>query len=461
MSGVGLDSVALGLGLAGAVLLLGLAAWLVQSYTSPARRRARQVSEPPVTAAGAPLRYAGADELELARGSLHALLRGCIDLLEPVANEKGLNLELSLSPELPDDVQLDAGRLHRVLVDLIHGALQLTESGGVKVQVDAVDVTRERFGLRARVEESRATTGSRFQVVIPVARRAEGKRSAAPSSLPPPPVALRLPSPTAPILVVDDDVIAQVGALELLETLGFQTELATGGQHAVDLVSLGTYALVLMDCEMPGLDGYGAARRIRALARSPHLPIIACTATTSTEQRRRALDAGMEDCLKKPLERAELCRVLAMHLPDEKEPASSGTRLISAAAKTLRPRGAPEAEAPDLAPRHRSERLVDLFVTQVPEELHELAVAADLGRADELARRADKLEQTCLGCGALKMAAACAALKSARGLTNEQLSAHLKALNEAFLVVMRLLGETGPTSEKTSAPASEHNPEAP
>jgi CheY-like chemotaxis protein len=262
-------------------------------------------------------------------------------------------------------------------------------------------------------------------------------------------------------LVVDDDVIHQVGALELLETLGFETELATGGAHAVDLISRGKYALVLMDCEMPELDGYTAARRIRELAISPHLPIIACTAATSTEQRRRALDAGMEDCLKKPLQRADVCRMLAMYLPDDKNPASSGTRLTSAAAKTLRPRGAPEAEPADLAPRRRSERLVDLFVTQVPEELRELAVAADLGRPDELAGRASKLERTCVGCGAMKMAAACAALKDARTLSSEQLSARLKALNEAFVVVMRLLGETSAASENQPAPASQHNPETP
>ena len=192
-----------------------------------------------------------------------------------------------------------------------------------------------------------------------------------------------------------------------------------------------------------------------------HLPIIACAAATSTEQRKRALDAGMEDCLKKPLQRADVCRVLAMYLPDEKNPASSGTRVISTGARTLRPQGPPEAEPPDLAPRRRSERLVDLFVTQVPEELRELAVAAELGRLDELARRATKLERTCLGCGAMKMAAACASLKNARSLSKEQLPARLAALNDAFRVVMSLLGETSPTSENTSAPASQHNPEAP
>lgn len=457
VSGVGFDPAALGVGLAGAFfLVLALGIWLLKSYGAPTlgvTRRAR-----PVPAAPAGLRYAGADELEPARHSLHALLRSCFDLLEPIAGEKGLGLELSLSPGLPDAIEVDAERVHRVLVDLIHGAIQLTEAGRVKVQVDAVDVTAERFGLRARVEESRAGAGSSFQAVIPVVRRAEVKPAAAPSSAPPPLVPLRLPSPAAPILVVDDDELDQVVALELLETLGFQTELATGGAAAVDLVSRGKYSLVLMDCEMPELDGYTAVRRIRELARSPHLPIIACTAG-SMEQRKRALDAGMDDCLTKPLTRATLCRILAMYLPDDKNPASSGTRLTSAAARTLRPRGA--AEPPDLAPRHRSDRRVDLFVTQVPEELHELAVAADMDRPDELARRASKLESICLGCGAMKMAAVCATLKYAPNLSKEQLSGRLKALNDAFLVVMRVLGEASPSSESTSAPASQHNPDAP
>lgn len=392
---------------------------------------------------------------------MHAFVRACVDVLQPFARERGLKLELWLSPELPDAVELDAGRVHRVFVDLLHGALLLAESGGVVVRVDAVDATRERFGLRARVEESGRTSGSSFQIVIPVLRRAEPGRARAPSSGPPPLVPLRLPSPSAPILVVDDDERERVHALELLETLGFQAELATGGEHAVDLVSLGKYSLVLMAGQMPEPDGYQAARRIRELARSPHLPIIACTAEVSAEERSRALDAEMDDCLKRPLRRADLCRILAMYLPDDRNPASSGTRLTSPSARTLRPRTSLDAQVPDLAPRLRSERLIDLFVTQAPEELHELCVAADLGHLEELARRARKLEHACLGCGAMKMAAICAALTSARALPKEQLAARLRALNDAFVVVMSLLGEASPTSERASTPASQHNPEAP
>ena len=97
-----LDSAAFGAGLAGTFLVLGLAAWLIKSFLARARRVRRPTSEPPASAPGAALRYARPDELERARHSLHTLLRGCIELLEPVAHEKGLKLDtLSLHDALP------------------------------------------------------------------------------------------------------------------------------------------------------------------------------------------------------------------------------------------------------------------------------------------------------------------------------------------------------------------------
>ena len=112
-----------------------------------------------------------------------------------------------------------------------------------------------------------------------------------------------------PVLVVEDNRINQKVAVALLRGLGLEVELAVNGAEAVEKCAASDYALVLMDCQMPVMDGFEATRRICMLDR-PQAPIIACTAGVSTAERHLALDAGMSDFISKPIQRSELVRVL-------------------------------------------------------------------------------------------------------------------------------------------------------
>jgi CheY-like chemotaxis protein len=117
------------------------------------------------------------------------------------------------------------------------------------------------------------------------------------------------------ILVVDDNIINQKVAVGLLKRLGYQAEVADSGPDALQVLAQRQYVLVLMDCQMPGMDGMEATRLLRS--REPegtHVPVVAVTGRTEAEDRRRCLDAGMDDYLTKPIMVDELRTLLARWL---------------------------------------------------------------------------------------------------------------------------------------------------
>jgi len=99
----------------------------------------------------------------------------------------------------------------------------------------------------------------------------------------------------------------------MLRNLGLACEVASDGLEAVERCGACLYSAVLMDCQMPGMDGFEATRRIRQTSPAGP-PIIAVTAAAGAADRRRALDAGMDDFLSKPVRLQELAGVLARRL---------------------------------------------------------------------------------------------------------------------------------------------------
>ncbi len=105
------------------------------------------------------------------------------------------------------------------------------------------------------------------------------------------------------ILVVDDNEINQVVACKFLQSLGCQVEVARNGREAVDSIARATYDAVLMDCEMPVMNGYEATQVIRRQEHTTtqHLPIIALTGHVSSEDEQKCRQAGMDDVVTKPI----------------------------------------------------------------------------------------------------------------------------------------------------------------
>jgi signal transduction histidine kinase len=145
--------------------------------------------------------------------------------------------------------------------------------------------------------------------------------SAAPSplapSVVPPSAAGPAPAP-ARILVVEDNPTNQLVAVKILEKLGHQARAVANGREALHALSRSPYDLVLMDCQMPEMNGFEATRRIRSgesHALNPRVPILAMTAYAFEEDRRRCLEIGMNDYLTKPINPSDLIAKLKAWLP--------------------------------------------------------------------------------------------------------------------------------------------------
>jgi CheY-like chemotaxis protein/HPt (histidine-containing phosphotransfer) domain-containing protein len=199
---------------------------------------------------------------------------------------------------------------------------------------------------------------------------------------------------------VDDNDINQFVATEQVAHAGYDFDVAKNGQEAVALVQQTAYAAVLMDCQMPLMDGYAATRAIREWeGERSHVPIIALTAHAMAGERDKVLAAGMDDYLSKPLRAQTLEKMLERH--------------IGAAEGAQRGPGSERPSRPvDLDMTiSRSAKLVELFITRVPDNLAELDAAIAASDGPGVRARAHKLKGSCLALGAFAMAAEADALQ--------------------------------------------------
>ena len=297
--------------------------------------------------------------LESVAFSPASLVKDVWRAFHPVAHKKDLHLELDVPGLLPS-VMGDPVRIRQVLTNLVSNAVKFTPAGEVRIAVaagaayrdGAADFTftvsdtgvgidpavQERifdkstqadcsttrhFGgtglglsiCRSLAElmggsihlESTPGRGSRFSfhVCLPTV---QANLPGAASTLP-----IQTLTAAHPILVVEDNPINQKVVTAILRTLGLSYDIAADGLEGVTKCLSRPYSAVLMDCQMPGMDGFEASRRIRA-SQTAAVPIIALTATAAPADRTRAAAAGMDDFLSKPIHRRELAETLSRWL---------------------------------------------------------------------------------------------------------------------------------------------------
>ncbi|MFN0102604.1 MAG: two-component regulator propeller domain-containing protein [Bryobacteraceae bacterium] len=282
---------------------------------------------------------------------------GTLRLVKLAAANKGLELVSEIEPGTPRWVQGDSVRLRQVLLNLVSNAVKFTHSGWVRVNVCSEDIDGERF-IRFAVADTGIgipadAAGALFQsfsqvdasttrqyggtgLGLVISRRLvelmggriwveseEGKGSTFSFQMPERPASLvnlagslpreaRIHTPKAKlrVLVAEDNPVNQRVVSMMLEKLGHSTALAGNGAEALRLLEGEAFDVILMDVQMPVMDGLETARRIRETYGDASPWMIALTANVFEEDRRRAVDAGMSDFLTKPLGLAELEKAL-------------------------------------------------------------------------------------------------------------------------------------------------------
>jgi len=129
------------------------------------------------------------------------------------------------------------------------------------------------------------------------------------------------------ILLVEDNIMNQKVAIRQLNLLGYAADIASNGQEALDAMATVPYGMILMDCQMPVIDGFETTRQIRKIEQSTggHVQIVAMTANAMQGDRERCLESGMDDYLAKPIQREQLVELLARRLPLNDEKAATAT----------------------------------------------------------------------------------------------------------------------------------------
>jgi PAS domain S-box-containing protein len=220
---------------------------------------------------------------------------------------------------------------------------------------------------------------------------------------------------TAPIiLVAEDNPVNQKLALLQLKALGYRTAAVANGREAVTAVATGKYAAVLMDCQMPELDGFAATAEIRAAeaqSSTRRVPIIAMTANAMSGDREVCLQAGMDDYLPKPVTANTLEETLARWVPwdaaigrspapNHADPAMEGMVAMAVRAWT-----------PD-APPELVRELIAIYLDEAPALLEAICAAVRAGAADALAETAHRWKGSSASLGIHRLAELCAALEA-------------------------------------------------
>jgi CheY-like chemotaxis protein len=219
-------------------------------------------------------------------------------------------------------------------------------------------------------------------------------------------------TPGAPrILLVEDDPVNQEVTLGILEGLGFAADAASTGSAAVIALSRTNYDLVLMDCQLPDLDGYETARLIRWPAspvRDHDVPIIAVTGGAMEEDRAKCLAAGMNDYLVKPLDSNALELAIERCVSARRRKWSACQQ--TAAARPAEPAAPPVFDGADLMERlggnrELALRVLGVFLADMPAQIAALAQAVERGDRDQGRRAAHAIKGASANAGAEQMRA--------------------------------------------------------
>jgi CheY-like chemotaxis protein len=325
----------------------------------------------------------GKIELEIEEFDLHwTIERACVPAaLE--ARSRAVELDIQIDPRAPQRVRGDGARIRQILMNLVGNAVKFTVEGSVVVRVsrrddgaaesvliEVIDTgigiepdllarmfepfvqadasTTRRFGgnglglaiAKELVDlmdgaigaESEPGRGSRFWVELPLPEASANPLQIARDRVVH--LADRRAEPGARlVLVVEDSPVNRLVAVRVLERAGFRAHVVNDGREALQALSTQRYDAVLMDCQMPDIDGYEATRELRRReGTGRHTPVIAMTAHAMTGDRERCIAAGMDDYITKPVRSQTLTDMLERWVGTAAGPAPAAPATATATA---------------------------------------------------------------------------------------------------------------------------------
>jgi signal transduction histidine kinase/HPt (histidine-containing phosphotransfer) domain-containing protein/ActR/RegA family two-component response regulator len=317
---------------------------------------------------------AGKLSLEVRNFSVAEMIRAILAVTGESARAKGLTLQVETSC-LPPYLAGDANRLGQILVNYLSNAVKFTAQGSVRLAARIEEETADDLLIRFEVTDtgigmtpeqqahlfqsfeqadnstsrkyggaglglainkrlaelmggqvgvtSRPGQGSTFWLTVRLGRGVAAPETASAAAASQAEDTLRRDYRGTCLLLAEDNPVNQTVALGLLRDAGFNVDLAEDGAQALAMASnaaTGGYALILMDMQMPGMDGVEATRRIRALPQGGTLPIIALTANAFADDRERCFEAGMNDFIAKPIDPEIVFATLLKWLPASGNP---------------------------------------------------------------------------------------------------------------------------------------------
>jgi PAS domain S-box-containing protein len=379
--------------------------------------------------------------------NLHTLIGEIVQMLTYAAEKKGLRLLMDYAPASPRYFNADAGRIRQIIMNLMGNAVKFTEHGTITVSVNGPQTSAAAASISISVKDTgigipedmqprlfqkfiqvdSSTTrkfdgsglglaiskellalmngsitlsstfgkGSEFIVnlTLPLLSQQQieqlsiGENRQPPSSQSPPTHEFRVK-----VLLAEDNPINQAVAVHHLQRLNCMVTIVNNGQEACERHGAETFDIILMDCQMPLLDGYEASKAIRAAERSTgsHTPIVAMTAHALEGDKDKCMVAGMDDYLTKPLASDAFVRILEKYCAHQQHPLHPQTTAAAA-------RSTSEAivDFKDLLARVEGDRafaaeLLTQFVQTIMGELDELEgllAGADRGHVELVAHR--------------------------------------------------------------------------
>ena len=454
---------------------------------------------------------AGRLELEQIAFPLEKTVEDALDLVSESARQKRLELTTRIDLGVPGVVYGDPGRLRQVLINLLGNAVKFTSEGSVSLRVRRVagqpdqlrfevrdtgigiapeaqerlfapfqqadGSTTRRYGgsglglaiSRRLVErmqgeigvDSQRGCGATFWFVasLPQAdgETLELQQSSQRIKLAPrrhSASTLRAVGGRPRVLVVEDNAVNQKVTVRMLERLGVAPDVAGDGLEAIDALGRVAYDMVLMDCHMPGMDGFEATERVRRLPGDRgQMPIIALTASTTLEDRERCMEAGMDDFVSKPVEKEALAALVAQWL----SPTEAEARKSSAIKRTSSPAGMPplldEERLATLVQELGDDilgELVDVFTRDTRGYVEQILNHHVRSLREERGRAAHTLKGASLNIGAPRLAQTARKLEKASGEDLDELIGRLPVEHAQTIEALQALARN---------PAALHQPQ--